>query len=60
MYIAIYATARGTTIEALATINNLKLRARYPNKFRSEDALQRNLDLEREVLERSSRPMQND
>ena len=50
-YIAIYANARKTTIEALATTNNLKLRARYPDKFSSEKALNRDLERERIILE---------
>lgn len=53
-YIAIYANARGTTIEALAQQNNAKLRQRFPNKFSEHLANNRNLAAEREVLEQHS------
>ncbi len=50
-YIAIYAEARGTTIEALATANNAKLKARFPANFTMDAANNRDLDVERKVLE---------
>lgn len=50
-YIAIYAKARGTTFEALAERIVKKLQARYPEKFTSEHALNRNLEVERKILE---------
>lgn len=50
-YIAIYAEARGTTIEALAERNNRKLKQRFPDKFTQEAALNRDLFAERQVLE---------
>jgi NTP pyrophosphatase (non-canonical NTP hydrolase) len=50
-YIAIYANARGTTIEALAELNNKKLTTRFPDKFTEFHANNRDLDAERQVLE---------
>ncbi len=50
-YIAIYANARHTTIEALAARNNAKLRHRYPEKFTKEAAETRDLLGERKILE---------
>ena len=50
-YIAIYAEARGTTIEKLAEKNNKKLKQRYPEKFSKEGAENRDLFAERQVLE---------
>lgn len=50
-YIAIYAEARMTTIEALAARNLEKLKTRYPDKFSSDRAINRNLEAERRVLE---------
>jgi len=40
-----------STFEACFDINIAKLRARYPNKFTEKDALNRNLEREREILE---------
>jgi NTP pyrophosphatase (non-canonical NTP hydrolase) len=54
-YIAIYATARATTILKLAETNSLKLRIRYPEKFTYYRALHRDLKAEREVLESGSK-----
>lgn len=50
-YIAIYCNARNITIESLMQQNIAKLMERYPEKFTSEKAINRNLDKEREVLE---------
>lgn len=50
-YIAVYAEARGTTIEKLAQKNYNKLRFRYPDKFDNVKALFRDLQGEREILE---------
>jgi NTP pyrophosphatase (non-canonical NTP hydrolase) len=47
-YIAIYANARGTTIEELARVNNQK---RFPDKFTTYHANNRNLPAERANLE---------
>ena len=38
--------------EEVEEININKLRKRYPNGFSKKDAIERNLDIEREVLER--------
>ena len=38
--------------EEIEEININKLRKRYPNGFSKKDAIERNLDIEREVLER--------
>lgn len=50
-YLAILAEELGTTLEALQEQNIKKLQARFPNKFTEEDALERDLEAEREVLE---------
>ena len=50
-YLAIYAEARGTTIPELARRNIEKLRVRYPDKFTSSHALERDLLAERKSLE---------
>jgi len=42
----------GVTFEAVQHLNIDKLRKRYPDKFTNYDALNRNLEAEREVLER--------
>ena len=42
---------KSTFGEVMAT-NNAKLAARYPNKFTEKDALERNLQKEREILEK--------
>jgi NTP pyrophosphatase (non-canonical NTP hydrolase) len=41
-----------TTLDEVQTMNITKLRIRYPEKFTEYDALNRDLDKEREVLER--------
>ena len=50
-YIAIAADTLGVTFEQIQTININKLKARYPNKFTSSDAINRDLDTERKILE---------
>jgi NTP pyrophosphatase (non-canonical NTP hydrolase) len=40
-----------TTFDAVMETNIKKLRARYPNKFTEKDAMVRNLEKEREILE---------
>lgn len=50
-YIAIYAQARGITISDLCGKNSRKLKHRYPDKFKTKDALNRDLDGERQILE---------
>lgn len=51
-YAANLVTALGTTLDAVQTTNIAKLRKRYPEKFTSEAAINRDVDGEREVLER--------
>lgn len=50
-YVALIADAVGFTFEDTFEKNIAKLKARYPNKFTEHDALNRNLDRERKVLE---------
>lgn len=54
-FIQLYANARGTTITQFQQLNEHKLAERYKNKkFTQEEALNRDLNAEREVLERHS------
>lgn len=58
-YVAIYLHARGKTFEEIMDKNIAKLKARYPNKFTSYDAINRDINKERQVLEKplpSSKP----
>jgi phosphoribosylglycinamide formyltransferase 2 len=50
-YLAILLDELGSSFEEVTTINIRKLKGRYPNKFSSERALNRNLDKERDILE---------
>lgn len=50
-YLAILAKSQGFTFEECQETNIAKLRKRYPDKFTEYDALNRNLDVERKVLE---------
>lgn len=50
-YIALIAHTVGFTFEQTYEQNLAKLRARYPNRFTEFDALHRNLDNERKILE---------
>lgn len=50
-YLAIACDALGTTFEAEQARNIAKLKARYPDKFTSEAAIERDLEGERKVLE---------
>lgn len=50
-YDAIIAKALGFTFEEIQATNIAKLRARYPNKFSEYDAINRDLGVEREILE---------
>lgn len=50
-YVALYLRAAGTDFETAAASNIKKLAVRYPEKFSSEAALNRDLDKEREALE---------
>ena len=53
-YIALYLRTLGTDFETVAAGNTAKLLARYPEKFTSEAALNRDLENEREVLEKQT------
>ncbi len=50
-YIALALHACGFTMETCMDRNIAKLKARYPERFTSETALNRNLDAERDALE---------
>jgi NTP pyrophosphatase (non-canonical NTP hydrolase) len=50
-YIALACNALDIRLEDVMSKNIKKLEARYPDKFTSKDALLRNLDQERKVLE---------
>lgn len=50
-YDAIICSALGTTFDHVQQVNISKLRARFPNKFTEYDANNRNLDVERQILE---------
>ncbi len=54
-YMAVIRDALGVDQEEVQRINVEKLRARYPEKFTRVHALERNLDAERDVLERGSK-----
>lgn len=41
-----------TTFDEILTVNIEKLRARYPEKFTEKDAIERDLDTERAILEK--------
>lgn len=50
-YVAIYLKARGLTLEEAMAKNNAKLKARFPDKFSTEKAINRDLETERKILE---------
>lgn len=50
-YQAIAIDALGTSLEDIQRVNIDKLKARYPDGFDNEKAINRNLDTEREILE---------
>lgn len=50
-YIAIYLNARSLSFENVMQRNINKLRTRYPEKFKAADAINRDLNAERAVLE---------
>ncbi len=51
-YVAGLCNINGFDLEKIFEINIDKLRARYPEKFTSENAINRNLDKERKILEK--------
>lgn len=53
-YLALACRAAGTTLEEVCMKNIAKLRARYPEKFTQEAALNRNVESERAILETPS------
>lgn len=53
-YIALAIDELRTTFEEVMELNIAKLRARYPEQFTSEKALNRNLEEERNILEGNS------
>lgn len=52
-YLALIANACGFTLEDAMQTNIAKLRKRYPEKFTEDDAINRDVDAEREALEGS-------
>jgi NTP pyrophosphatase (non-canonical NTP hydrolase) len=52
-YLALLCRATNTDLSAVASTNIDKLRARFPDKFDPSKALNRNLDAEREILNRN-------
>jgi len=50
-YVSIMLSAAGSTYEEVMEINIAKLRARFPEKFTEENAINRDLDRERAILE---------
>jgi NTP pyrophosphatase (non-canonical NTP hydrolase) len=50
-YVALACNAMGITLEDVMARNIKKLETRYPAKFTTKDALLRNLDAERKILE---------
>lgn len=53
-YAALACDELGVSFESVMQKNIEKLRARYPNKFTEHDAIHRDLDKERKILESSS------
>lgn len=50
-YMGVIIDVLKTTFDEVLTVNINKLKARYPEKFSSEKAINRNLDVERQILE---------
>jgi NTP pyrophosphatase (non-canonical NTP hydrolase) len=55
-YLAIAADSLGVTIEECQRRNIAKLRARYPERFTEADAVDRDLEAERRILEGGNGP----
>lgn len=53
-YVSVLVDALGADWENILNTNIKKLKARYPNKFTSENAINRNLEVERKILEENS------
>lgn len=58
-YDAIIAKSLGVTFEQLQQMNIAKLQARFPEKFTSENAEVRNLEEERNILEKQQKMFDN-
>lgn len=58
-YDALFANALGVTFEQLHEMNIAKLKARFPEKFTSENAEVRNLEEERNILEKQQKMFDN-
>jgi NTP pyrophosphatase (non-canonical NTP hydrolase) len=56
-YIGLAVDEMKTTMNEVLTLNIEKLKLRYPNKFTSEDAINRDVDAERELLEKAKMPI---
>lgn len=54
-YLVNFCTLNGIDLEDVLETNINKLKARYPDKFTAEAALNRNLEVERKVLEGTSK-----
>lgn len=50
-YMAILANECGFSFESAQAVNIAKLKARFPDKFNSKNAIERNLDNERKILD---------
>jgi NTP pyrophosphatase (non-canonical NTP hydrolase) len=50
-YIANFCSINGFDLEEILATNIAKLEARYPEKFTEENAVSRNLNIERKILE---------
>ena len=53
-YSTFLAKSLGTTLDECAATNTRKLRKRFPNNFTDEQAINRDVDSEREVLEKDA------
>ena len=51
-YVASFCRMNHFDLEKILETNRLKLESRYPNKFSSKNALNRNLEKERDILEK--------
>jgi NTP pyrophosphatase (non-canonical NTP hydrolase) len=58
-YVALAANVLAVSIEEIQEINIAKLKARFPEKFDEASAITRDLDVERDTLERAPAPTPN-
>ena len=54
-YIAVASDELNTSFEEIMTVNIEKLKARYPEKFTEENAIERNLKVERKILDKADK-----